>query len=174
MRDVQAAGDIRVALHADSFLNILRDKGDMPVRFVFERRADRAAAGMPEHEHELAAEMRNGVFHAADLMAVKYVPRNADDEQIADLGVKDLLRDHARIRAADHDRIRVLSVLRGVQTQRFVPVRHIMPVAFGHSLDDIHVPALPVLCQYSTKAALCATVSVFSVVTAILSVDYFV
>ena len=60
------------------------------------------------------------VFDAAELMPVEHVARNADDKQIADRGVKDLLRDDARVGAADHNRVRVLTVLGGVLQQRTI------------------------------------------------------
>ena len=90
--------------------DILRDAGNEPLRMVGKRRRDRAAAGVSKDQNERAVKVLRRVFDASELVPVQNVSRHADHEQLADVRGKDALRDHARIRTADHDRVRVLSL----------------------------------------------------------------
>ena len=72
---------------------------------------DGAAVGVPEHDHQARAEGLGGELDAADLGGRDDVAGHADHEQVPEPLVEDELRRHARVRAAEHDRERLL--LRG-------------------------------------------------------------
>ena len=56
---------------------------------------DRAASGVPHHDEHGGVQMIDAVFHRADLGRVGDVPRDADDEQVADTLIEDRLDRHA-------------------------------------------------------------------------------
>src|SRR5215469_250070 len=63
---------------------------------------------MAEYHDEARAEGRSRELDTADLRGRDDVAGHADDEQVAESLVEDDLRRHARIRAAEHDRERLL------------------------------------------------------------------
>lgn len=67
----------------------------------------------------------SGVLDAAELVLVHHVAGHANDEQLADARREDSLRDHARVRARQHDGVRVLAFAkrRLAQLRRHVALR---------------------------------------------------
>ena len=78
-------------------------------RELLERRQDRAALRVAEHDHEPRAEPLGGELDAADLRRRDDVAGDADHEQVAQALVEDDLRRHARVRAAEDDGERLLA-----------------------------------------------------------------
>ena len=64
---------------------------------------DRAAAFVAEHDNQAGAQVRDGVFDAAQGVLAREIAGDADDKQIADMLVEDQFRRGARVRAADDD-----------------------------------------------------------------------
>ena len=75
---------------------------------LFERRQDRAALRVAEHHDQPRAEALGGELDAADLRRRDDVAGDADDEQVAEPLVEHDLGRHARVRAAEDDRERLL------------------------------------------------------------------
>ncbi len=76
---------------------------------LLERRDDRAALRVAEHHDEPRAEPRGRELDAADLRRRDDVARDADHEQVAEALIEYELRGHARVRAAQDDRERLLT-----------------------------------------------------------------
>jgi hypothetical protein len=81
-----------------------------------------------EHDDEARAEALGSVLHASHLRRRDDVPRDADDEQVAEPLVEHDLDGDARIGAAEDDRVRCL------------PVRELRaPLLTEERLDPAHV-----------------------------------
>ena len=137
VEDVFLARAQRVALVADGGGDLVGDIADEAVALAVQRRAHRAAARVPQHDHKRAAEVRRGILDAAELVVVEHVARHADHEQLAQDGVKNLLRDHARVRAGDHDRPGVLAVDGRLLAQGGVGALAVTAVARKEVLDPL-------------------------------------
>ena len=114
---------------------IVYDVADETVRMPAQSGAHRAAAGVAEEQNQFAVQMGRSVLNTSKLMVVQHIPGNADDEKISERRREDLLRYHAGIRTADHNRVRVLPIHRGVFTERRIPVGNIIPVSQDQSVD---------------------------------------
>ena len=86
-----------------------------------QRGLHRAAALMPEHDDEPRAKVLHRVFNAAQRVIIHEVARRAHNKQVADVLVEDDFRRRARIRAANDDGKRMLSLgsLRAARRGRF-------------------------------------------------------
>ena len=142
----------RIALAADRAADLRRQVRNVSVRMSRKRRLDRAAAGVSEQHDPFDAEMRRRILDAAELMQVQHIPRDADHKQLADAGVKDPFRNHARIRAADDDRIRMLSVFRRFLADRRVAPGAIDPVPLDQPLQCVHAVFLPCFAAFIIPA----------------------
>ena len=63
-----------------------------------------AAAGVPHDHHQGCLQVLHSVFYAAQGKVTDEVACVADDEQLPDAGVEDVLRRHTGVAAADNDR----------------------------------------------------------------------
>ena len=138
MAHVQAAGLVLVPLHAHGLPYLVGDEGDEPLAAAGQRGMDGAAAGVAQHHDMAAVEVPRRVLDAAQLVMVQHVPRHADDEQVSYARLKDLLRDHPGIGAADHDGIGVLPMLRRVDPSCGVARFDKPSVAFFKTFSAIH------------------------------------
>src|SRR5688572_13439670 len=112
---------------------------------------------MAEHHDEPRAEPLRRELDAADLRGRHDVAGDADDEEVTEALVEDDLRGHARVRAPQHDRERLLPVGHGAaacpaaEDVHAAVVGHEAPVALLQPLEGfaradhvrIGMPLLP-------------------------------
>ena len=101
---------------------------------LFDRGLHRAALRVPEHDHQPRAEARRRELDAADLRGGDNVAGDADDEQIAEALVEDNLRRHARVRASEDDRERLL------RRWQLVAARPAGQRAITHAVTEAEIP----------------------------------
>ena len=118
---------------------------------ALQRRADRAAAGVAQQDHQRAPQVLHGVLYAAQLLGIQHVARHADDEQLAQRGVEQDLRDDPGVGAGDDDGVGALALFGqavaqgGVGAFDVAPVARVEALEHGSSLHHvIYSGALPV------------------------------
>lgn len=95
-----------------------------------QRRIDRAASVMAEHEDQRRIQHGHRVFHAGDGFGAGKISGDAANEQIAAASVEGIFRRDARIGTAQYGRERILSAdQRLALVLEIVPPRHAVDIA---------------------------------------------
>ena len=112
---IQAAGAVRIRLVSDGKTDLICDVLNEAGRIMVNGSFDSAAAGVAKDNNQIGLQMFRRIFDAAQLMIVDHIAGDADHKQLTDSCGKNALRNHAGIRAGDHDRIGLLSFPAGPQ-----------------------------------------------------------
>ncbi|WP_337563275.1 hypothetical protein [Phascolarctobacterium succinatutens] len=78
--------------------------------------------------------MTGSVFNTAQLMFINHITGNTDNKQLADTCHKNILRNYARIRAGNNNRIRLLTVNQGICS---LCLRNVLAVDLGINISGV-------------------------------------
>lgn len=114
--DVQLLAANGVGFCADGMADLIGDMHDGIVTGIMYGGVHGAAAAVPHHDNKLYAQMLSGIFDAAKLKIADDVARHTDGKDFPDANHEDFFRDDPGVRAGDDDRVRLLTIFVGEDT----------------------------------------------------------
>ena len=114
--DIQFLTADGVGFCADGMADLVGDMHDGIMTGIMYGGVHGAAAAVPHHDNKLYAQMLCGIFDAAQLKISDDISRHPNGEYFADAHHEYLLRDDPRVRAGDDDRVRLLTIFVGENT----------------------------------------------------------